>query len=122
MVFNDVLEKEIPEGWRDGVLGDFVRYNYSTYGNKDIFTTIEYLDTSNITNNETIEYFQSKAEMSVSTYPSIKPEDILNTKIVIPNEISILSKVSNDLSVIYKKQWLRKIENNQLIKVKEPVS
>ena len=42
-----------------------------------------------LTTDEIIEYLHSKAEMSVSTYPSIKPEDILDIKIILPEKKQI---------------------------------
>lgn len=40
-----------------------------------------------LSSDKIIEEFQSKGEMSVSTYPSIKPEDILSVDIVVPNSL-----------------------------------
>jgi len=37
-----------------------------------------------LTRDTVVEYLQSKAEMSVSTYPSIKPEDLLNIVVAYP--------------------------------------
>ncbi len=194
MVFNEELEKEIPEGWECDNIGRNIIYNYASYAKNDAFSTIEYLDTSSITNNkieelqtltinidvipsrakrkvthndiiystvrpnlkhfgiikepkdnmlvstgfmviqskvkdisneliymwltnkEIIDYFQSKAEMSVSTYPSIKPEDILNVNIAKPVELTILHGVSGILSPIFEQQWLKNKENNTLEK------
>jgi len=42
-----------------------------------------------ITSDEIIDYFHSKAEMSVSTYPSIKPEDILGMWVARPDKTHI---------------------------------
>jgi len=39
-----------------------------------------------LSSDQIVEEFHSKGEMSVSTYPSIKPEDILNTYIPVLNE------------------------------------
>ena len=55
MVFNEKLEKEIPKGWEVKVVDDIVKCNISILTPKDKFETIEYLDTSSITNNEIAE-------------------------------------------------------------------
>ena len=163
MEFCEELDMEIPVGWENKKIIDLCICNSSTLSSKDNFTTIEYLDTSNITNNEigelqilnikedeipsrakrkvkhndiifstvrpNLKHFgilkdinenmivstgfavlsvsninlcseivyltitgndnlsslQAKAEMSVSTYPSIKPEDLLNLDFLLPN-------------------------------------
>ncbi len=50
-----------------------------------------------------IDEFQSKGEMSVSTYPSIKPEDILETLLPVPNRYFNvgLNKLNQQLTLIY---------------------
>jgi type I restriction enzyme S subunit len=163
MVWCEELDKEIPVEWENKKISDLCKCNSSTLSSKDNFTTIEYLDTSNITNNEigelqilnikedeipsrakrkvkhndiifstvrpNLKHFgilkninenmivstgfavlsvsninlcseivyltitgndnlsnlQAKAEMSVSTYPSIKPEDLLNIDFLLPS-------------------------------------
>lgn len=196
MVYNEELDKEIPEDWVNDKVGNFIRYNYASYSKEDNCTSIEYLDTSSITNNkieelqtliigvdtipsrakrkvahndivystvrpnlkhfgiikqpvdnmlvstgfmviqgikanisseliymwltngEVIEYLHSKAEMSVSTYPSIKPEDIEDIDVVIPNDKYLLNKIEKSLSPIYNSQWERNNENRSLFKMK----
>ena len=56
-----------------------------------------------LTSDERINYFQSKAEMSVSTYPSIKPEDLLETTIIIPTD-DILEKANFILEPLFNMQ------------------
>jgi len=171
MVWNEELQKEIPNGWEVVVLSDVLECNPETLSINDNFSTILYLDTSNITNNrinelqelnldtdeipsrarrkvrdndiiystvrpalkhygiiknlpeniivstgfavirmknsnlsselifsfltdeKTVSFLQAKAEMSVSTYPSVKSDDILNLDFVIPSkEILNLAK------------------------------
>lgn len=65
-----------------------------------------------LTSNERINYFQSKAEMSVSTYPSIKPEDLLETTIIIPSD-ELLEKSKLIFEPLFNKQ----MENNKIIKL-----
>jgi type I restriction enzyme S subunit len=67
---------------------------------KNLFSEYVYMW---LTSNERINYFQSKAEMSVSTYPSIKPEDLLETTIIIPTDY-ILEKAKLILKPLFKKQ------------------
>lgn len=47
-----------------------------------------------LTDDKTVAYLQAKAEMSVSTYPSITSDDILNLDFVIPSN-KILNKARN---------------------------
>jgi type I restriction enzyme S subunit len=164
MVWCEELGKEIPKGWEVGILKDVLECNPDTLSINDDFSSILYLDTSNITNNRinelqelnldtdeipsrarrkvkdndiiystvrpvlkhygiiknlpenlivstgfavfrmkksnlsseliysfltdetTITFLQAKAEMSVSTYPSVTSDDILNLDFVIPSE------------------------------------
>lgn len=164
MVWNENLQKKIPLGWKVGILKDVLECNPETLSINDNFSSILYLDTSNITNNrinelqelnldtdeipsrarrkvkdndiiystvrpalkhygiiknlpenlivstgfavfrmknsnlsseliysfltdkKTITFLQAKAEMSVSTYPSVTSDDILNLDFVIPSE------------------------------------
>jgi len=196
MVWNEELEKDIPERWEIDKVENYIRYNYANFNIEDEYETIEYLDTSNITNNkieglhkltigidkipsrakrkvthndivystvrpnlkhfgiikkpndnmlvstgfiviqrkneyvcieliymwltqkETIDYLQSKAEMSVATYPSIKPEDILNIKTLIPKDKTKLIKFKQLLSPILNTQWKRNEDNKQLEKLR----
>ena len=71
-----------------------------------------------LTQKETIDYLQSKAEMSVATYPSIKPEDILNIKTLIPKDKTKLIKFKQLLSPILNTQWKRNEDNKQLEKLR----
>ena len=71
-----------------------------------------------LTNKGIIEYLHSKAEMSVSTYPSIKPEDILNIDIVIPKEKSTLNRFEKLIAPMFNEQWVKNKENSKLEKLK----
>ena len=57
---------------------------------KNLFPELVY---SFLTDNKTVEYLQAKAEMSVSTYPSVTSDDILNLDFVMPS-YNILKKAS----------------------------
>lgn len=178
MEYNIILDMEIPRGWEPKKIEQLCECNSSTLSSKDIFETIAYLDTSNITNNEideimifnlkedkvpsrakrkvihndiifstvrpnlkhfgilkdptenmivstgfavlrpnypnlcselvyltitneeVLQDLQAKAEMSVSTYPSIKPEDLLNIDFIMPPE-SILIKAESIFDAIF---------------------
>lgn len=71
-----------------------------------------------LTDDKTVEYLQAKAEMSVSTYPSITSDDILNLDFVIPsNKVLDLAKdmfKSKDDFVNLKNR-----ENQKLTELKE---
>jgi type I restriction enzyme S subunit len=58
---------------------------------KNLFPELVY---SFLIDDKTVEYLQAKAEMSVSTYPSVTSEDILNLEFVIPSN-DILNKAWN---------------------------
>jgi type I restriction enzyme S subunit len=71
-----------------------------------------------LTSDELIQYFQSKAEMSVSTYPSIKPEDLLETKILIPDNKTLVN-LKQILEPIYNLQLNKNTESKNLESLKE---
>ena len=178
MNYNEELEKEIPRGWEVKTVGDVSNCNVSTLTPKDKFETIEYLDTSSITNNEiedfqilnliydeipsrakrkvkhkdiifstvrpnlrhfgilenpksnmivstgfavltpsypdvsgelifllitneeNLQSLQARAEMSVSTYPSINSDDLLNIHFLLPNNAILLKSAK-----IFKSQF-----------------
>lgn len=50
---------------------------------ENLFSELIY---SFLSDEKTINYLQAKAEMSVSTYPSVTPDDIMNLEFVLPNE------------------------------------
>lgn len=68
--------------------------------------------------------YQSKGEMSVSTYPSIKPEDILGTLLPLPNQLfeTDLGLLNQKLSVLFdhihfiSREKLKLLELKSLIK------
>ena len=71
-----------------------------------------------LTSGELIQYFQSKAEMSVSTYPSIKPEDLLEAKILIPDNKTLVN-LKQILEPIYNLQLNKNSESKNLEILKE---
>ena len=185
MVWNEELKREIPEGWEVKPLSYHLYCNINTMKSSDNYTYIEYLDTSNLTQNK-VDYIQkvtseegypsrakrivmdndilystvrpaqchygiikhstsnliastgfsvlsakkgteyneifylfitnesnsnildSIANSSVSSYPSINSEDILNLKIALPSDIAIIKKIALKLSTIFEM-----ISNNQ---------
>ena len=196
MIWNEELQKEIPKGWKVGILRDVLECNPETLSNKDTFRTILYLDTSSITNNKinelqeldlefdeipsrarrkvkdndiifstvrpalrhygiiknlpenlvvstgfvilrvkelilfpeliysfltdekTLNFLQAKAEMSVSTYPSVTSDDILNLDFAKPNDT-----VLNKARAIFKSKDdfinLKNKENQKLSELKD---
>lgn len=76
-----------------------------------------------LTSKEITRFLHTKAEMSVSTYPSIKPEDILGINIAFPKKDSdhIVSSIEQSLKPLYQKHWIKNDENNFLIKMKEVI-
>jgi type I restriction enzyme, S subunit len=71
-----------------------------------------------LTDDKTIEYLQAKAEMSVSTYPSVTSDDILNLDFVIPS-----NNVLETARDIFKSKDdfvnLKNKENQKLTELKE---
>jgi len=68
-----------------------------------------------LTSNSVIQYLHSKAENSVTTYPSIKPEDILNLKIVLPESNKSLF---SDFETIFRKIKDKTIQTQKLEELK----
>ncbi|MFZ3576183.1 restriction endonuclease subunit S [Tenacibaculum finnmarkense] len=73
-----------------------------------------------LTSKEITKYLQAKAEMSVSTYPSIKPEDILEIKLTLPNESNnnLLENIEINLKPFYLNHWIKNEENKKLLEIK----
>ena len=68
-----------------------------------------------ITNDATLSFLQSIAENSVSTYPSINSDDLMNIKIIIPSD-NILSELNEGfrkifLMIDYNNQEITKLQN-----------
>lgn len=196
MEMNLELEKEIPIGWEKKIVGEIVKCNSSTLTPKDEFATIQYLDTSSITNNEieeiqtlnlekdeipsrakrkvkhndiifstvrpnlkhfgilknpkhnmivstgfavltptyanvcgelvyllitneeNLQSLQAIAEMSVSTYPGITPDDILNIKFILPTK-EILLKATEIFKSQFELADSKKKENRLLRNMKD---
>ncbi|MEL0643313.1 restriction endonuclease subunit S [Olleya sp. Ti.3.14] len=74
-----------------------------------------------LTSAEITKYLHAKAEMSVSTYPSIKPEDILEIKLALPNDYSnsLLEHIEKMLRPFFKNHWVKNEENKKLFKMKD---
>jgi type I restriction enzyme S subunit len=65
-----------------------------------------------LSNDRTVDYFHSKAEMSVSTYPSIKPEDIEELLVPVPKE-GELKQINKMLNPLFKRLSIN--QNEQLL-------
>jgi type I restriction enzyme S subunit len=198
MEFCEELEKDVPKGWEVKMVGEIVTCNTSNLTPQDKFETIEYLDTSSITNNEikeiqtlhllnddvpsrakrkvkhndiifstvrpnlkhfgilkkpkhnmivstgfavltstypnvfgeliyliitnekNLESLQAIAEMSVSTYPGITPDDILNIKFILPTKDVLLKAAEVFISLFeladsIKKESIRLFDIQNLI-------
>ena len=66
-----------------------------------------------LTQREIVEHLQALAEQSVSAYPSIKPSDIENLEIALPNK-EVQEKVVSILSVLDEKIFQNTEINNNL--------
>ncbi len=74
-----------------------------------------------LTQRDITKFLHSKAEMSVSTYPSIKPEDVLNLKISLPNDErqNILIDFKSSIEVIFNTIEKYELQNDNLCKVRD---
>ena len=71
----------------------------------------------NLIQDDLIKDLQAKAEMSVSTYPSIKPEDLLEIKVVLPKEKTTYTELLNgQLSTSYE---LINSKNNENVNIEK---
>jgi type I restriction enzyme S subunit len=68
-----------------------------------------------ISSDEITTYLHAKAEMSVSTYPSIKPEDLLAVKIAFPTE-DILKIIKKVFVPLFQRSEISNSESQALIK------
>ncbi|WP_411860550.1 restriction endonuclease subunit S, partial [Paenibacillus sp. UASWS1643] len=66
---------------------------------------------------ETTTKLQSIAEQSTSTYPSIKPGDILSIKILVPLEKQ-LNELSDMIEVQHKQIWINQQQNQKLMEIR----
>lgn len=198
MVYNEELDKEIPEGWEVLSIDSLCDCNSSNLGRTHQFEELIYLDTSNLTDNkieqlktydigidnvpsrakrlvrhndilystvrpnlkhygllkypsenmvvstgfavlrikgdtyaseliyqslvqeELINDLQAKAEMSVSTYPSIKPEDLLEINVALPmGNSEYLEAMNSLLSSSYELIYNNNNEIGKLYDLKE---
>ncbi len=63
-----------------------------------------------ITSKKVLVFLQSIAENSVSTYPSINSDDLMNVKIIIPT-----NNILNELNTVFKQSYIQINNNNQEI-------
>lgn len=197
MVYNDQLKREIPEGWGVKELGDLLDCNYRNIKKEDEFEFINYLDTSNLTNNklDELQYLSMDdkwpsraqrvvsegdilystvrpnqnhhgiiksvvenmigstgfaqlrsshkelkpdiiytflksdwvttrlhqiAELSVTSYPSISPDDILFLKMPLPDfDSGIIASLGDTLDAFYKKIDINQRENQKLSELRD---
>ena len=71
---------EVPKGWSVSKVGDLCDCNSSTLSPKDDFETIEYLDTSSVTNNE-IEQIQI-LNLQIDEIPSRAKRKVIHNDII----------------------------------------
>lgn len=71
-----------------------------------------------LSSKEQIEYLHAKGEMAVTSYPSVKPEDILSMSIALPNDKSNLY-VTRHLEFIFNKIIGKYNETNLLKKISQ---
>lgn len=197
MGYNEVLKREIPEGWEVFSLSSILKSNYSSINKNDAYEEIEYLDTSSLTKNKidateclnlksdkipsrakrivntndilysTVrpnlchygiikdplknmiastgfvqltskiswvsndliftyltstwisERLHQIASLSVSSYPSISPNDILELNIALPKNGKGLEFINTTLDSIYSKISLNQIENYKLTELRD---
>lgn len=67
-----------------------------------------------LSNKITVDFLQTIADTSVSSYPSINVDDILNLKIALPKEDTLLIAISTQFSHFYQLIHKKQKENQQL--------
>lgn len=82
MEYNEVLEQEIPKGWKDAAIGEFVSSNENTLADRDLkkFKSLLYLDTGSVTANRFSEL--QSLEVGVDEIPSRARRKVKNGSIV----------------------------------------
>jgi len=197
IVYNEDLKREIPDDWKVYKLEDILRCNYKSITKSSEYESVNYLDTSNLTDNvidtiqninleyeelpsraqrivektdilystvrpnqrhfgiikhplenliastgfaqltskieaikneliylyltseSTINRLQKIADSSVSSYPSISPNDLLALKIALPKDEKILIKISSMLVPVFDKQSIIQKQNKQLAELRD---
>jgi len=197
MVYNEVLKREIPEGWGEVQLRNLFNCNYNSLGKNSSYNEIAYLDTSSLNKNNiestqllsrlddkipsraqrvvskndilystvrpnlchygiikhpvdnmvastgfvqlsskiervsndllytyltsdwVTERLQQIATLSVSSYPSISSNDILNLWIALPKSKEILELVNSKFHDVYKKVSLNQKESQRLTELRD---
>lgn len=197
MVFNAKLKREIPDSWDVYKLEDILQCNYKSITKNNQYKFINYLDTSNLTENvvdqvqninleyeelpsraqrviekddilystvrpnqrhfgiikeplenliastgfaqltskigsikneliylyliseSTINRLQKIAVSSVSSYPSISPNDLLALNIALPKDEDILIKISSVLVPVFEKKAIYQKQNKQLAELRD---
>jgi len=195
MEWNETLSREIPAGWDVVTIGDLVDCNVNTVSIKDFQYPINYLDTSNITENrlgniqviyseedtpsrarrivqendiiistvrpnlhhygfiKSMEYdvvastgyailspknekyasfcyriticdevqktLDKIAQLSVSSYPSFNPDDLLTVKIAVPIDLTIVERFSRKLDTYYEIISQKEHEIKKLVNLRE---
>ena len=81
--------------------------------NKNISNELVYMWLSDL---KVVEALHGVAEMSKATYPSITPDDIMNVKIAVPEQLDF-SELNNALEAIFNTSYQYLLENQTLIKM-----
>lgn len=81
MVYNDVLKREVPEGWEVSMLAEHLNCNKNNIGKNHELETINYLDTSSLTENR-ISFLQ-KLNVKKDIVPSRAQRIVTNNDILI---------------------------------------
>jgi type I restriction enzyme, S subunit len=72
-----------------------------------------------LSNRTTVDFLQTIADTSVSSYPSINVDDILNLKIVLPKDDTLLVVISTQLNNFYQHIHKKQKENQQLSSLRD---
>lgn len=196
MVWNEELKREIPEGWVTYTLAECVKCNEVSLGKNEDLNEINYLDTSNLTENKiesivniqkvkgypsrakrivsqndilistvrpeqkhygiikhpvdnmvastgfavlssrfgseyneifylfltnktNVDILNTIANSSVSSYPSINSDDILNLNISLPKDIKKLDNIARVFNMIFEKMAILQDENKELASLRD---
>ena len=92
MVWNSQLKQEIPDGWDVTRISDVCDINSQAYQTKDAWSHVEYLDTSNLTENVISEI--THINLETESLPK-SVQDEVKLGIVVDSEDEVYSKLED---------------------------
>jgi len=121
---NDILYSTVrPNLCHYGIIKNPIKNMIASTGFVQLSSKIEQLSNDFIytflTSTWVTKRLQQIAALSVSSYPSISPDDILELKIALPNNLENLGFINNKLGTIYSKISVTQGENQKLSELRD---